>query len=222
MSKTIDLEVELPRAKGAPHLARWVMRTWCADRIEADLLADAELGVSELASNAIFHGQGQITLRAWLDENRLLVEVIDEGPGFERPLRHQDLGKVAGWGLDIVEDISSRWGVHAAPTDVWFELERSGPRHGTPDRAPDGSLARGVRGSSGLFSHLKTMSPRPQRAARSPRRIQKGANGSSSAVGSVILRVGRGRPSRAPQLMGGTGAEPRWEPRRDPCLRWED
>jgi anti-sigma regulatory factor (Ser/Thr protein kinase) len=123
VSDMIDLEVDLPRAKGAPQLARWVMRSWCADRMEADLLADAELAVSELASNAIFHGQGQITLRAWLDEHRLLVEVIDEGPGFERWPREREFGQIAGWGLDIVEDVCSRWGVHENPTDVWFELD---------------------------------------------------------------------------------------------------
>jgi anti-sigma regulatory factor (Ser/Thr protein kinase) len=125
----VDLEVELPRATAAPRLARRALRRLCADRIERDLLAEAELLVSELTSNAIFHGRGNIiTLRARLDQDRLLVEVIDQGSGFERDLRRSDFERVGGWGLDIVEEIASRWGVHEGTTHVWFELELPGPR----------------------------------------------------------------------------------------------
>ncbi len=69
-----------------------------------------------------------------LDEDRLLVEVVDEGSGFERGLRRSDFEQIGGWGLDIVEEVSSRWGVHEGTTHVWFELEWSGPRLGEPDR----------------------------------------------------------------------------------------
>jgi anti-sigma regulatory factor (Ser/Thr protein kinase) len=136
VSDKVDLEVELPRARSASHLARWVMRSWCADRIEPDLLTDAELLVSELAANALLHGQGHIGLRARLDEKRLLVGVVDEGSEFERDLRNVGFQQVAGWGLCIVEDLSTRWGVHEGPTHVWFELERGGPRLGKRDRPP--------------------------------------------------------------------------------------
>ena len=133
MLEKVDLEVELPRANAAPGLARRAMRRLCADRIEGDLLADAELLVSELTSNAILHGKGQtITLRAWLDEDRLLVEVVDDGSGFEHELRRKDFEQVGGWGLELVEDISSRWGVREGTTHVWFELELPGPRLGEP------------------------------------------------------------------------------------------
>jgi anti-sigma regulatory factor (Ser/Thr protein kinase) len=102
-------------------------------RLDAELLTDAQLLASELAANALMHGSGDITLRAKLDEDRLLVEVIDDGSGFERDLRRNDFQQVGGWGLDIVESISSRWGVHEGTTHVWFELERRGPRLGEPD-----------------------------------------------------------------------------------------
>lgn len=110
------------------------MRSWCTDRIEADLLTDAELLVSELAANAILHGQGQIGLRARLDEERLLVGVIDQGCEFERDLRRAGFRQVAGWGLCFVEDLSTRWGIHEGATHVWFELERRGPRLGDRNR----------------------------------------------------------------------------------------
>jgi anti-sigma regulatory factor (Ser/Thr protein kinase) len=127
----VDLEVELPRANAAPGLARLAIRRLCADRLDGDLLADAELLVSELASNAVLHGEGQtITLLAWLDDDRLLVEVIDDGSGFERELRRREFEQVGGWGLELVEDVSSRWGVREGTTHVWFELELPGPRLG--------------------------------------------------------------------------------------------
>jgi len=133
VAEEVELEVELPRAETAPGVARHTLRRSYADRVDADLLADAELLVSELASNALRHGRGEITLRARLDDARLLVEVIDEGSGFERALRRRAFHDVGGWGLEIVEDVASRWGVHEGTTHVWFELERPGPRLGEPD-----------------------------------------------------------------------------------------
>ncbi len=133
MADEADLEVSLPRARSAPELARRAVRRWGAERVEADVLEKAELLVSELATNAISHGRGEIALRASLDEDRLLVEVIDGGTGFERRLRRDAAGEAGGWGLGMVEDLSSRWGVHEGTTHVWFEIERSGPRLGEPD-----------------------------------------------------------------------------------------
>jgi len=132
LADDIEVEVKLPRAETAPAVARHTLRRSYADRVDSALLGDAELLVSELASNALRHGRGEITLRARLDDDRLRVEVIDEGSGFERVLRHRDFKVVGGWGLEIVEDIASRWGVREGTTHVWFELERRGPRLGEP------------------------------------------------------------------------------------------
>jgi anti-sigma regulatory factor (Ser/Thr protein kinase) len=126
----MHLQVALPRARFAPGDARRALRNVCADHVEEDLLVDAELLVSELVTNAIRHGRGEISLCARVDEDRLLVEVIDEGSGFEHELRRREFEQVGGWGLDIVDDVSSRWGVHEGTTHVWFELERRGPRLG--------------------------------------------------------------------------------------------
>lgn len=128
MVERVDLEVELPRAQVAARAARRALQSWCGDRVDRGLLMDAELLVSELATNALVHGQGQITLRARLDDDRLLVDVVDDGGGFARGLRRRDFSQICGWGLDIVDDLASRWGVHQGRTHVWFELERAGPR----------------------------------------------------------------------------------------------
>jgi len=79
MFEKVDLQVELPRVHGTPQLARWVLRSWCTGRLDANLLADAQLTVTELTTNALSRGQGHITLRVYLDEDHLFVQVIDQG-----------------------------------------------------------------------------------------------------------------------------------------------
>lgn len=137
MDRPVDLDIELPRAQAAPGLARHALRRQFTGRLDSELLIDAQLMTSELVSNALAYGEGEIRLRAWIDEDRLRVEIIDQGGGFERELRRDDFEQVGGWGLGIVDDLSSRWGVHEGSSHVWFELERSGPRLGEPDDRPD-------------------------------------------------------------------------------------
>lgn len=129
------LQVNLPHTVQAPRIARRSLADWLEPAVDADELDTARLLVSELVTNAVVHGHGEIMLRAALDENRLLVEVIDEGRGFERTVRQLDFASIGGRGLAIVDAEASRWGIHEGTTHVWFELERSGPRLG-PDKKP--------------------------------------------------------------------------------------
>jgi anti-sigma regulatory factor (Ser/Thr protein kinase) len=91
--------------------------------------------VCALASGPQTHGRGRVILRAELDEDRLLVEVIDDGHGFERIVRQRDFESVGGRGLAIVDVLASRWGIHEGITHVWFELERPGPRLGVDSKS---------------------------------------------------------------------------------------
>jgi hypothetical protein len=59
-----------------------------------------------------------------------MIEVIDEGKGFERIVRDRDFDDVGGLGLNAVDMIASRWGIHEGTSHVWFELERRRPRLG--------------------------------------------------------------------------------------------
>ncbi len=122
---------QLPRNPLAPGLARRAVVAWFRDALNGEQLDTAKLLTSELVANAVVHGQGQILLRAGLDENRVHIEVIDEGEGFEHQLRRRDFDELHGRGLAIVDAESSRWGIHEGTTHVWFELELSGPRLGT-------------------------------------------------------------------------------------------
>jgi anti-sigma regulatory factor (Ser/Thr protein kinase) len=57
----------------------------------------------------------------------VLVEVCDEGPGFEPIGRTAGQDDTSGWGLYLVDQMADRWGVarEDAATRVWFELKRS-------------------------------------------------------------------------------------------------
>lgn len=124
------VEVELPRDPGAGARARRLIEDMTRGILEDDELARAKLLVSELVNNAVLHGEGAIILRADLDDDRLHVEVVDHGSGFEREVRRQEGEVTGGRGLRLVEAESSRWGLHEGTTHVWFEIERSGPRVG--------------------------------------------------------------------------------------------
>jgi anti-sigma regulatory factor (Ser/Thr protein kinase) len=80
------LEVDPPHTVQAPGIARRSLADWLAPAVDSDELGAARLLVSELVTNAVVHGHGDIRLRATLDDDRLLVEVIDEGEGFEQTI----------------------------------------------------------------------------------------------------------------------------------------
>ena len=123
-------EFELASGVDAPGFARQLLTQWFTSTLAEGTLTTARLLVSELVTNAVTHGRGGITLRAQLLERRLLVEVIDEGDGFERAARDRDFqaAGVGGWGLSVVDAESSRWGLRPDSSNVWFELEPPGPR----------------------------------------------------------------------------------------------
>jgi anti-sigma regulatory factor (Ser/Thr protein kinase) len=118
----------------APAVARRLVERSFGDYLEPEELERAKLAISELATNAVIHGQGEITLLAALNETRLMVEVVDQGSGFEHVVRGQEFDAVGGRGLNIVDAESSRWGMHEGTTHVWFEIERRGPRLGAEQR----------------------------------------------------------------------------------------
>lgn len=129
-------EAELPRGLDAPGFARRALERWYGGEFDPDGLADAKLLATELVSNAVIHGSGRIVLRSDWDEDRLVIEVMDEGSGFEHTVRQAPFEEVRGRGLAIVDAVSSRWGIHEGTTHVWAEMEREGPRLGR-DKNPD-------------------------------------------------------------------------------------
>lgn len=133
------VQVALAREANSVARARRLVADLCEPALDSEELERAKLLVSELVTNAVLHGQGAITVRMRLGADRLLVEVIDEGSGFERVIRRTGLEQLGGFGLSIVDAEASRWGVHEGTTHVWFEIERSGPRIGSDNSPLTGS-----------------------------------------------------------------------------------
>jgi anti-sigma regulatory factor (Ser/Thr protein kinase) len=86
--------------------------------------------ISELASNAARHGKEPIDVSISAEEEGLRVSVFDRGAGFDT----EELGfdrdfsadpsAKGGWGLRVVDNLSSEWGVKRRDdgTEVWFRL----------------------------------------------------------------------------------------------------
>jgi len=123
-------QLTLPRDVAAPGVARRAIERWFGPVLDPGELEGGKLMTSELVTNAVGHGTGEIVLHAQLDDDRVLVEVVDEGHGFERVIRQRDFDSIGGRGLAIVDAEASRWGIHEGTTHVWFEVERPGPRLG--------------------------------------------------------------------------------------------
>jgi len=130
-------EQELPRNHDAPWLARRWLGEWFGAVLEADALHRAKLLTSELVTNAFLHGRGRITLSAEVVDDRLLVEVADEGSGFDREASRRSADHLRGRGLAIVEAEAATWGIRDGQTQVWFELPVSTPMRAA-GQAPGG------------------------------------------------------------------------------------
>jgi anti-sigma regulatory factor (Ser/Thr protein kinase) len=78
------------------------------------LVEDVELVVSELVTNAMRHGRGQITMHLEVAPDRVVVGVQDQGAGQPSP-REPDATGVNGRGLALVAILATEWGVRPAP-----------------------------------------------------------------------------------------------------------
>jgi serine/threonine-protein kinase RsbW len=83
--------------------------------------ADLKLVVSELVHNAFLHGRGDITLHFIRGEDRVRIEVVDEGENAALTIREEGLAR-GGYGLRIVDKLALAWGAHEGTTHVWAEL----------------------------------------------------------------------------------------------------
>ena len=117
-----------PGPRGVQSARRWVVDT-CHDIGRSDLVECAELGVSELVTNALLHAATPISVRVRGTREHPRVEVRDASP--EPPLLpasklddgDDDLLVTFGRGLSIVARCSRAWGADIEDEGkiVWFE-----------------------------------------------------------------------------------------------------
>ncbi|MFF8288043.1 SpoIIE family protein phosphatase [Streptomyces sp. NPDC016309] len=108
-----------PRSVGrARELARAQLTAWDLE----PLVDTVELLVSELVTNALRYGEGEIRLRLLRDRS-LVCEVWDAGLVQPRRRRARDTDE-GGRGLQLVGLLSAGWGSRRTPRGktVWFEL----------------------------------------------------------------------------------------------------
>ncbi|MER5937749.1 SpoIIE family protein phosphatase [Streptomyces sp. NPDC001928] len=121
-----------PRSVGrAREYARGRLQSWDLE----PLIDTTELLVSELVTNALRYGEGEIRLRLLLDRT-LVCEVWDSGLVQPRRRRARDTDE-GGRGLQLVGLLSAAWGSRRTPRGktVWFELPLPDGENGLTDPA---------------------------------------------------------------------------------------
>ena len=95
--------------------------------VGAKRLADLELVLTEVVTNAVRHGGtgGSLRLAATPKAEFLCVQVTDDGPGLVPSPGAMASDEHGGFGLFIVERLTRRWGVTREDrhTRVWFEFD---------------------------------------------------------------------------------------------------
>jgi anti-sigma regulatory factor (Ser/Thr protein kinase) len=117
------LVFDLTVSTSAAAEARAILDALVAD-LEAEALGDLRIVVSELVSNAVKYGPGT-PIHVELDilaPDGVRGEIADHGNPSTAPRIHDRPGAHGGYGLRLVDALTTAWGVHEGTTDVWFEL----------------------------------------------------------------------------------------------------
>jgi anti-sigma regulatory factor (Ser/Thr protein kinase) len=122
------IALELP---AEPHSAK-VARDAVAglDGHLGEVFGDVVLVISELVTNSVRHAgldaSEPVQLTVGMEGDTVRVAVRDPGPGFKPPGAPSDPAHIGGWGLVLVDQLATRWGVEhdGVANVVWCELKR--------------------------------------------------------------------------------------------------
>jgi anti-sigma regulatory factor (Ser/Thr protein kinase) len=124
-----NLELWLAPTATAPARARAAVSDWLGRHGGDRVVEVALLLVSELVTNAVRHAsisaQEAVRLHGWLDDSVIRLAVQDGGTEGAVARRGRDLDDPSGgFGLELVDRLSSSWGVERDElgTMVWVEL----------------------------------------------------------------------------------------------------
>lgn len=123
-----QIDVALAGTARAAREAREALKALKA-LVQPDTFEDLRLLVSELVANSVRHAgaaghRGYVRLKVFASEKLVRVEVIDDGPGFDKSvLRDPTPDDPSGRGLYLVDKLAKSWGVTGdGETCVWFVL----------------------------------------------------------------------------------------------------
>ena len=116
----------LPPSKDAPAAARRFVAAALGSRGITNAFADLPLLTSELVTNAVRHAESDVALSLAFAPDRVRLEVADRSRRLPVvtdgvPVRSR------GWGMHIVEQLATRWGLEPdeGGKTVWCEVSRS-------------------------------------------------------------------------------------------------
>jgi anti-sigma regulatory factor (Ser/Thr protein kinase) len=120
----MQFSFQFPPADDAPAQARAALEVF--DQIlSPEVLEDLQLVVSELVTNSVKFGpKRSITLALAVGTQGMVEgEVIDQGDGERAKIEMSVEPTIdGGWGLHLVDQVATRWGVREGSTHVWFEI----------------------------------------------------------------------------------------------------
>jgi anti-sigma regulatory factor (Ser/Thr protein kinase) len=150
----------LELSESAPAAAREHVGLVCAGVVSLAHAEEVTLVVTELVSNAVQHGKGQITLALRASRGEVFVAVQDTGPAFLVPPVGTDPFREGGRGLAMVAQLASNWGILSlgeAGNLVWCAVHA---RARCPGRAnPAGPGVAFLLGSSDRMDEPATRGP---------------------------------------------------------------
>ncbi|WIX75003.1 ATP-binding protein [Amycolatopsis carbonis] len=120
----VDAECALPESVAGLASARDFTRATLTGWGFGAVADDAQLIVTELATNAVQHGKGKPVLRLKYTGSVVRLEIADDSTALPAT---RESGPDGGWGLRLVQELSLAWGVTpgASGKVVWCELGRT-------------------------------------------------------------------------------------------------
>jgi len=101
----------------------WLAHFLAGHQVTSTVSADATLVLSELVTNALRYGLGDIVTFGSLDEDQVRVSVTDAGDELPDMVPNAP-GRIGGLGLHVVGRVADTWGVAPFPggKTVWATL----------------------------------------------------------------------------------------------------
>jgi anti-sigma regulatory factor (Ser/Thr protein kinase) len=105
VAQRLVLEAEPSSVRDARAFVRGVLGSWGRE----DLVDDATLMVSELATNVVLHARTRYAVVLQRLRHGLLCDVLDHAPAMPS-VRDHDLSAATGRGLPLVAGLATSWG----------------------------------------------------------------------------------------------------------------